>query len=405
MKIGYLAFLFILNFLTSPLKAGENPGRIFFIQPEYMTGINLPIWDFMSSGLRQTVCLSFGYNYYDSTKNWVPYYNFPALGISAVYSYLGNSDVFGNEYSLIPYFLFKTSHDPRKSIDFKLGIGVSYYDKPYHKDFNPDNVLVGTEFNWGFHFIAYKNLLVSRKLVLKTGLGALHASNAHTVIPNFGLNTFILSLAAQFPGTDIENRAVVNHVAPAHRPDKQYFIQARYGHGWHELGGTNEPRGGPSYNVHSYSLSGGVVFKQQLKVQTGFTYRYYDSYYHYIRNTPDSEWETDPASYRENPRYGSSNLFWFLGSEFLLGHIGLDLIGGINLFKPFYREYNEKWEFKKGITYFTARMFPARIGVNYYLVNTSKVPGHNIWIGASVNANFAEADFMELGMGYCWRIK
>lgn len=215
----------------------------------------------------------------------------------------------------------------------------------------------------------------------------------------------MLAFALQVPRGQFDPMFAAEHQRLALNRRKHYFVQARAGIGWHQLGGTTNPIGGPTYHIHTYTVTGGVILKQQLKLSAGLSYRYYDSFYHYIMNTPNSEWATDPAFYRKHPKWNSTNIILFLGGEFLVGHIGLEINEGLNLFKPFYREFNIRWDFNRGSKYWRSRYLATRLGINYYFLNTSRMPRNNFWIGTHINANYNKADFLEVSAGYSFKIR
>ncbi len=398
--VPVLQLVFIFLFQMAMAGNGDSL-RTFFIQGEFMAGKNVRIYDkFPASSMRKTFTLDLGYIYQDTTSQWVSYYHYPILGLSLVYSDLGNPLVLSKEYSLIPYIQLRTSLNPKKSLDFKLGLGLSYDTRPYDPERNPDNLVIGSRFNWGLQALIYKNLVISDRMYLKAGIGFIHTSDAHTKLPNYGLNSTVVSVALQFPQGNSDPFFPMNHKKLPVNKSGHFFLQARFGYGWHQLGGTTDPIGGPTYPVDNYTISTGLLIHQQLKISAGLTYRFYHSFYHYILNTPDIQWGTDPAFYRKNPRSNSSDVIFFLGSEFLLGHFGFEINEGLHLYKPFYREFNYRWEFKHGFDYLRNRYIASRIGLNYYLVDTSKLPHNNVWFGAHIDANFGKADFMELCVGY-----
>ncbi len=402
-------FVLLLPLLFSfhEARSGEgNPVRFFFIQPEFIVGKNVRIYgDFPPCGFRRTFLLDLGYIHRDSSSAWVNYYNFPNTGISLGYTDFGNPAVFGREYSIIPYALLKSSRDPRRSFDLKIGLGLSYCTRPYNAETNPENLVIGTKFNWGLQFLAYKSLYTGDHINIRIGGGFIHTSDSHTVLPNYGMNSAVLSLAMQFTGKKYDPLIPVLRKDSPLKKSRHYFLQLREGLGWHQLGGTTDPLGGPEYLIDNYTVAGGIFINPQLKLSTGFTYRYYHSFYHYIMNTPDIQWGTDPSFYRDHPKLKSSDFIFYLGCEFLLNHIGFEINEGLNLYKPFYREFNARWEFHKGFKYDASRFIASRIGLNYYLVNPYKMPKNNLWAGAHINANFGKADFMELCLGYCLVIR
>lgn len=402
MKSIKLQVFLILLSLTIPyiIRGQKLPGsKVFFIQPEFLFGKNIANYDeFPKSTFRSSVMISMGAIHTDPNKHWVSYYNYPNTGVSVSFSHLGNPQILSNEVSITPFFVLKTSRNPKKSWNFKMGLGASYFDKPYNEIENPYNYVIGSKYNWGFQLFCYKNLLITESFIVKLGLGYKHNSNAHTQLPNYGLNSAMMSLALQFPTRSYDPYFAMDQQKKPINREKHYFMYVRSGIGWHELGGTVEPIGGPTWAIFSQSISGGIIFKQQLKLRMGITYRFYESFYDYVRNNPFRK-------HVEHPRRESSNVNLFIGFELLMGHLGIDIEGGFNLHKPFYEEYNRRWEFKKGFEYWRSRYLTTRLGLKYYLINNDIMPRHNVSIGAHINANFGEADFMDLSIGYTFLIK
>ena len=105
--------------------------------------------------------------------------------------------------------------------------------------------------------------------------------------------------------------------------------------------------------------------------------------------------------------------------ELVLNHIGIEIQGGINIFKPAYKvdwRINKGWgevpkvipesggNFRLGDInedyYKIKRTISARLGLKYYFINTTKTPTDNVFIGAFINSNLGQADFSELAIGY-----
>ena len=76
---------------------------------------------------------------------------------------------------------------------------------------------------------------------------------------------------------------------------------------------------------------------------------------------------------------------------------------GVNFYKPF---YEEEWllnEVELNWYYQIKKHVPARMGLKFYALNTDKNPKHNVFLGATINANLGQADFTELSLGYVRR--
>ncbi len=327
---------------------------------------------------------------------WAEFYNYPELGISLGYNHLGEKEIFGSEFSLTPYVIFPTSKNPKKGIHIKFAGGISYFTKKYDEIENPENLYVGSHPTWAFNLSFYKSLRLSNKFVIKPGISFRHASNGHTALPNYGVNSIVASMIFQLHPSGIPDR-----LPPLEKPDKKeyhfYFITEQ-GIGTHELGGPISPIGGEDGLISTSTLSLGILFKKHILVRSGFSYRYYELYKDYIE-------ENNLQEYSNNKTWSSSNLIFSIGTEFLIGHFSIDIQGGLNITKPFYRTHFDVFENTNNYDWVTKRWFTTKFGFNVYLFNTKKLPKHNVRIGAFINANFGQADFTEFGLGYLFKIK
>ncbi len=372
----------------------EEPS--FFLEPEIMIGkvlANYP--DYPKSNARKTFALSIGRQQHTLNNTWAKYYNFPATGVAISFSDLGNPNVFGYEYSVLPFIILNNSKHHRKSWYFKMGLGISYFTKNY--TINPENKAVGSKFTWAFQAFFYKNIYSTESLNLKLGAGFVHGSNAHVQLPNFGINSAVLSVSAQWFHKKYDQDFVSKNPQEIDR-EKHYFLEVRSGLGFHEYGGTQLPIGGENRPVQTVSISGGVVYRNHIKIRTGFAYRYYAQYYNQIMSSTDEK-------YTEQPKWSASNVYWFLGSELLIGHVGLNFEGGINLYKPYFEVYYEEFGTNDGLKVFLKKTFNSRLGLNLYARNTNKNPKHNVFIGTNVSTNFSQADFGEVSIGYVMRMR
>jgi hypothetical protein len=254
-------------------------------------------------------------------KKWAPYFNYPDVGVSILGSYLGNSKIFGNQLSVYPYMNFKFNNKP-KPFFFKFGMGLAYFDTYFDAVTNPDNLAIGSPFSWHFNASFGQTLAYFEKGELRLTGGYFHSSNGHTQIPNFGLNSALLGLEYLFSGKTKTPERLKIKDAPSY-----WVAEHRSGLGFHELAATASPVGTPKYGVFTTGFNVGYVHREHIKYKAGVYARYYNSYFNYITN-----------------KYGSStiaeagNVYFMAGAEFLLGHIGIDIEGGLNLYKPFFKE-------------------------------------------------------------------
>ena len=385
------------------LSAGQaqntenNRQSTFFVEPEVMMGTIVPNYlDYPDTKLRTTYTLNFGVLKHSKEKHSSRFYNFPSTGFSLSYSSLGNNEIFGKEFTAMPYILIKNSRRKVKSTYFKFGLGASYFTKKYDAIDNQVNEVIGSKLTWAFQAFLYRNVFTNEHVNLKIGAGFLHSSNGHTQLPNFGMNSAMISIAAQFYKNPVDPLSLTN--TKDIDKTKHFFVDMTTGIGMHELGGTQEPIGGDKKAVYAVSVGGGVIFRQHMKVRTGFGYRYYDSYHDYIQLREYPKYIDHPGRY-------ASNVFFYLGAEYTLGHVGMDIQGGLNLYKPFYEQFHDEFVHGSSTQFWLKKLFNTRLGLNLYLINTNKLPQHNVFLGANINANFGRADFSGLSLGYTRMIK
>jgi hypothetical protein len=217
-------------------------------------------------------------------------------------------------------------------------------------------------------------------------------------LPNYGLNSGAISLSAWFvsPNTSY----FISDGFTKHVPNKtkHYTLGIRQGIGSHAFGGTAGPLDGVNKLVYSTEVSAGIVFRQYIHLYAGFTYRYYQHYYDYIINS-------NLLEFADNPQWNSSMGYMFLGVDFLMGHVGINIQGGLSLYRPFYRTFDTMFQQSEPLDYWLKYLFPTRMGVKYFLRKTQLQPKNNMYISAHICASFGEADFSEISVGYVQILK
>lgn len=309
------------------------------------------------------------------------YYRQPYIGLHTSFHYLGAAQIFGNEINLLPVMAI-----PLKKGMIQIGIGASYFTKTYQD--NSLNKAVGSNLTWSFQSFYFRNFLLHSGKTLRLGFGYLHGSNGHTQLPNYGINSAVLSVG-------IYNKPelpVMKDTAQLKKVPKSFFADVNSGIGFHEFGGTTGPVNGAKALVYSTSIKGGIVFNNQFQLYTGFGFRHYQHFADSI-----SKNET-----LQEMNVTANNVYFLLGIEYLIYHVGLSIEGGINLYKPFYIHFAKRFESEETIKFDLRRIFLTRMGLKFYLFNTSKKPKHNVYIAPYINANFSKADFSEVTIGYVY---
>lgn len=396
--LKYLFIVFIC-FSLPILGFAQSYNSIRFLEPEIQLGkIAKTNSFFPERKLQQRYRINFGRINNGDDKSWQSFYSYPITGVSLSFNILGNDTVFGNSYTALNYIELRPGRKLANSFSFRIGLGMSYFDTPYNSVENPLNKAIGSHLAFSFQLIGYYNAYTSEKLILRIGGGYLHSSNGHTVLPNFGLNSGAVSISAMFLQAHDEFSF---YEAPAkHIPDlsRRYTFGLRQGVGIHALGGTSGPVGGKMKPVYSTEVSAGIIFRQYIKLYAGFTARYYQHYYNYIT-------ENDLEGFIEQAHINSSSTHAFLGVEFLMGHVSIDVQGGLTLYKPFYQTFDDEFQRSEKLDYWLKYLFPTRMGLKFYMKKTQFHPQNNFYLGTNISANFGEADFWEFCIGYSHLLK
>ncbi|MDF1673806.1 MAG: acyloxyacyl hydrolase [Vicingaceae bacterium] len=385
--------------------AQETKKNPLFLEPEYMIGRVVPNYlaNFPNTHLQHGLALSIGSFKTDTSSSWAKYYNFPQTGVSLFYSNIGNNKIFGNEFSAMTFVSFNVFNRSSKPTYLKIGIGAAYFDTYYDSITNPRNVDVGSPFTWSFQAGAYKVISEKDGMNLKLGFVFSHASNGHTQLPNFGLNSALLSLSAQFYNKDLKQYQLTKTKTKSEKLSKSFDVGVSYGLGFHEYGDKDGPVGTAKKGVHSTSVFVGRTKNNHFRWGVGGTYRIYEVYKQQII-------ENDLTAYKDNINKSASNIVLFTNVEFLMSHISIDVELGFNLYKPFYKQYEEDFPPDQQIASYSdikgkiKRVIATRLGLNLYAFNTNKLPKHNFFIGPHIKANSGQADFTELAFGYVFRI-
>lgn len=323
----------------------------------------------------------------NGSKYWHHLYGYPEVGASIYMGFLGNSEAFGQVMGVVPHLTFSTLREKDPFWSITLGMGFSYFNKPFDSITNPHNIFIGTHVTNMSYFSFYMNKRLSQNLNLTFGISTNHTSNGHYQIPNVGINMPQLSFGLKYYP---KGQPAKNPIKDWNMPSSKPRFNVRFGAGIHEFAGTIKPIGTPKYSI----FVGSVYLSKRMgklgNAHIGFDMRYYEGYYDYI-----VYWNT----YSENQRLKASKIGVLMGYEFLIGHFGLFIQSGINLYNPFYN-LAYKVFINRTFNAFTGSFIYNRLGVQYYLREPQKHTKNNLYFGMFINAKFGKADFPEIGIGY-----
>ncbi len=357
------------------------------IRSEFFIGKSIPSYEINTGQKPQLVFgMSYEHKNNDNSIEWQSILKNPTTGVSLYYANYGTKTK-GSSISLIPFVAFHPLKNQKWTT--KFGMGISYFDTKYHPINNVNNKAISSDFTWAIQGIVYYDATFNN-IDLRLGLGAFHHSNGHTKLPNQGLNSALFSVSTAF---DLKNKKQKkNNTVFDKLTVKKYsnkFYGVRFGNGIQTFLFENSKL----KNIYSASINGGVFYKNVVKLSLGANYRFYEHYYDYI-----VENNTEP--YIKKPKWNASSVYLSVGVEVMLGYVGIDWEGGLNVHKPFYKEHYKLQNFNNTTKYTLKKMFLGRLGMKLYVINTKKKPKNNIYLAAHINSNLSQADFSELSIGF-----
>ncbi len=340
---------------------------------------------------------------------WARQLNYPETGLTFSYVDMGNSAQLGQTISLIPFIDFKVFSGWTNRMNCKIGLGASYFNTIYDEVDNPNNKAISTSFTWAFRSNLYYSMFQNQDYNFKLGIGYFHNSNGHLRLPNQGLNTFLLSAYSQFNWKKSEPSIESSESQIPNSRQTQRYFSSRVGLGQKVLSKYSTEK----KEVYAFAVSTGKVINKTFKYGYGMYYRFYEDYYDYIKDDEKLVRELYPE-FRDKPVLYASNFGLFASGELLLSHVGIEFELGLNLYKPAYKidwQINEE-KYVEGVYqlgelnwyYQLKKTVSSRLGAKWYAISTNKSPRHNIFLGAYINANFGQADFTELTLGYVYAL-
>lgn len=319
-------------------------------------------------------------------KSWHQYYNYPEVGVSFLYGGLGNKRQFGNTFAIVPNISFNIKTYDKSSLKMSFGWGISHFNKPYDSIDNPHNILIGSKLTHSAYIVLQYQKYLGRNFYFDLAGAYLHSSNGHYQVPNGGMNLATLSVGVK------KYFSPNNKFIEQNRPEKRAKsdIYLNLGYGIHEFAGTMRPVGTPKYDVYTLTLLYGKNYSYIGKYFIGFSGKYYKAFKYYIKKD---------SLYDKNIDLNSTIITFILGNEFQFGNFSIFVHGGLNIYTPFVRNFVYSDIYKYNINNILELFISTKLGMRYYLLNP-QTSNFNIYTSWAIKANFGNADFTELSLGF-----
>ncbi len=362
------------------------PKSVLVIQPQVHVGKLLkiyPVFPETNSAILSEVNIALQTA---GSKEWHQTFHYPQVGVAFFYGYLGNDEVMGQNYSIVPNLAFNTKKEKRIWLQTRFGMGFSYFTKHYDKITNPTNLVIGSSIN-NMTFLAIDaQFKLSSHFNFNIGVSTLHFSNGHYQLPNLGAN-----IAAATVGISYFPKAKPTYYKrdSITKPIKKLLVNINIGYGRHEFGSATKATGGPKYPVWQGAFYVSKRWRQISNLHAGVFVSYYADYYDFI---------VSEELFEKQQHLKATVITVFLGHEWMIGNFGLVAQSGINVYSPFLKEYRKQQDAKA--TADLGRFISNKIGVHFYPCNPIKTASKNIYLGMYLKANFGTADFAEVAAGY-----
>lgn len=328
-----------------------------------MYGFIIPHHDEMSVYTNRHVSL-FEFSILQETFNnfaWAKQSNHPRLGISYLYSSLGNTPILGHLNALYPFFDFPFIKGENVSLQFKFGAGLAYFNKKFDRFENYKNTAIGSNLNSIISINLNMRARLSSHTEFNTGVSFLHFSNGSTEMPNYGINIPVINtgLTVRLRKSNYLDNQDVANAKPLIKPEFNFIGMVAIKEIF--------PVDGPKYSVGNLAFDNLLRVSNMLKAGVCFDVTYDASDMEQLRRQG-----VVVSNAIEKLKIGGN-----LASAVQLGNLSFALHAGVYLFQK--NNQNGLVYDKLSVTYAYH---------NHYLVNLT------------LKTHFAKADFVAFGFGY-----
>lgn len=343
----------ILFVLLISLRCFDTSAQTYFNQSlDYLIGNYISHYDGMPDKLQLQHGLSYSISKQTSGKRYYQFaHNYPNIGLTFTYRSLGNTNVYGHAFSIIPYVRFSIFQNKHSSIFIKHGVGLAYITKKFDVQNNPKNEFIGSHINAGADLMLGFQQKIIENLDIKIGAIINHYSNGSVQNPNRGMNM----LSGLVGITYVPNRKFERIEHPVEKINKRFRYRIGGGLGlYRNKGILNEPVR-KSFQTHVMAF---YQYNTRFRTGLGIEYLYLNQ-------------DTNPLSIYSENEVQFDNITTRYGFGYYLG--------------------------KKPAT--SKEDFYSKIGASVFLNLKNNVPD-GLYIGAYLKAHGFTAAHIEISVGY-----
>jgi len=127
-------------------------------------------------------------------QNWERAYNYPILGMTFLYTPLGNNPILGSAFALMPFINFPLYKTRVFTFGFRFSLGAGYLTKKFDRLTNYKDIAIGSHINAAINLMFEARYRLSEYFTLTGGVSFQHFSNGSLKTPNYGLNAPLVSI-------------------------------------------------------------------------------------------------------------------------------------------------------------------------------------------------------------------
>lgn len=127
-------------------------------------------------------------------SDWEKLYNNPTIGLSVLFTSVGNYDILGNALGVQPYMLIPIVKTEHFNLQTSWGWGLGYLSKHFDAESNNQNIAIGSGFNLFASIQLRSEIFFDKRNALMIGAAYNHWSNSGIQFPNLGLNVPTLNV-------------------------------------------------------------------------------------------------------------------------------------------------------------------------------------------------------------------
>ena len=205
-KVLLTCFVFLPASLSTKAQPSFFKTSSFGTQAHYGSFITiLPKAQYLRDSYTGFAEIYFQRNY---KRSWQNESQTVEWGSGAFFGNSGSRKYIGNIGGIFSFVNVPVLNKRNYSGKFRLGGGVGWVEKPYDKNTNHKNVLLGTALNAYLNFTWQNEFKLLPHIYMNFGLSFSHLSNGSSNLPNLGLNVPAFSLGFRYGP---ENEYVNSH--------------------------------------------------------------------------------------------------------------------------------------------------------------------------------------------------